>query len=238
MKFKTRRLQGPLTKLTGRSWEDVSPKLEEWLAKLNRIIVEGIPAGFNAITASVIGIVSSAGTEGSGWAAADHTHDGRHTLLDGRLHTDSSIDPPAKGAIIAGSATLWDLLPPSSDDLVLTLDAAQALGLKWAAPGSSILSPPQIVANQNNYNPGGGDIWRLSSDASRNITGIAAGVSGKRLRIANVGAFDIVLKHQDGLSTVANRLLGQGFADITLTPEFQADLWYDPTTTRWRMVAL
>jgi hypothetical protein len=106
----------------------------------------------------------------------------------------------------------------------------------------SVLSPAQITANQNDYNPtglnnggapNGASIARLSSDASRDITSIVGGVTGRLLVLVNVGAQNIVLKDDDGATgTAANRL--QLNADITLLPEQSIMLWYDGTSSRWR----
>lgn len=108
----------------------------------------------------------------------------------------------------------------------------------------SILSPAQITSNQNDYNPtglnsggapNGATIVRLSTDASRDITSIVGGVSGRLLILANVGSQNIVLKDDDGATgTAANRL--QLNADITLLPEQSIMLWYDGTSSRWRSI--
>lgn len=76
-KFATRRFTGAELRLVRRSWEDVAQELEEYLRKLLYQITGGIPAGFNNVTPTNINAndVGSPGTEGSGWAAADHTHD-------------------------------------------------------------------------------------------------------------------------------------------------------------------
>jgi hypothetical protein len=61
---------------------------------------------------------------------------------------------------------------------------------------SGDISPTQITSNQNNYNPTGlstATVLRLTSDASRIISGIAGGTDGRLLTLANVGSNDIVL---------------------------------------------
>jgi hypothetical protein len=82
---------------------------------------------------------------------------------------------------------------------------------------AGILSPAQLTANQNDYNPTGlstNSALRLTSDASRNITGIVGRDNGGLLRIVNVGANPIVLQNENAGSVATNRLsLG---ADITL----------------------
>ena len=105
-------------------------------------------------------------------------------------------------------------------------------------------TPAQITANQNDYSIGGQSYFvRLSSDAARNITGLtipADGLGntqadGEVHLLVNVGAQNIVLKHQDAASTAANRFLNSTGADITLSAEQAADIVYDGTTQRWRV---
>lgn len=103
------------------------------------------------------------------------------------------------------------------------------------------LTPSQITSNQNDYNPTGWNekqtILRLSSDASRNITGLIPGSNPKNRHvwIFNVGSNNIVLKDDDSGSSAANRFALSG--DITLTPDSSALLYYDSTTSKWRAVA-
>lgn len=113
-----------------------------------------------------------------------------------------------------------------------------------ATPSFSINSPSQITADQNNYTFSGsfGRYLRLSSDASRNITGLAntwgslvTNWPGDTLTIINVGSNDIVLVHQSASSTATNRFLNSTGADITLSANQAADLFYDDTTQRWRV---
>lgn len=100
------------------------------------------------------------------------------------------------------------------------------------------ITPTQITANQNNYSPTGfatASVMRLSSDASRNITGLAVTGSftdGRFLMLHNIGSFNIVLTTEDANSTAANRFLFDG--NITLTPEQSITLWYDTDSDRWR----
>lgn len=99
------------------------------------------------------------------------------------------------------------------------------------------ISPAQITANQNNFNPtdlAGAAILRLNSDASRTITGLAGGADGRVVVIENVGSFDIVLADEDSGSTAANRFALSG--SITLLADTVATLNYDATSSRWRML--
>jgi hypothetical protein len=97
-----------------------------------------------------------------------------------------------------------------------------------------MVSPAQITSNQDNYAPGVARYLRLSSDASRDITGLVAGVDGQRATIVNIGSNNIVLKNET-TSTAANRFHNSTGADITLAADQKADLIYDNTTSRWRV---
>jgi len=101
-------------------------------------------------------------------------------------------------------------------------------------------SPAQITSNQNNYAlPSGTNSRfkvRLSTDASRTVTGIVPQTSGDAIYIINIGANDLVLAHQSGSSTAANRMISPTGADLTLGADEYAYLWYDDVTTRWRIL--
>lgn len=100
------------------------------------------------------------------------------------------------------------------------------------------ISPAQIVANTNDYNPTGlaaATILRLNTDASRDLTGLAGGADGRVVFILNVGSFDLVLKNASGSSSASNRFL-LGGTDVTLTADKGAFLLYDSTSSRWRLI--
>jgi hypothetical protein len=130
-------------------------------------------------------------------------------------------------------------------DLGLTRATARVLNLSGGASAGTLRavpdSPAQITADQNNYAAGTGRslFYRLSTDASRNITGFnpAGGTNqdGELHYFINVGSFDIVLKHEDAASTAANRFLNSTGADLTLTANQTALLVYDGTSARWRV---
>lgn len=100
-------------------------------------------------------------------------------------------------------------------------------------------TPIQITANQNDYaQPETPGIWRLSTDAARDITGISYSNDGELIRIVNVGSNNLVLKHQNAGSRAENRLICTGAADITLAANEAAIGWYDEITLRWRIFKL
>jgi hypothetical protein len=103
---------------------------------------------------------------------------------------------------------------------------------------TGVISPAQITANQNDYNPTGvatASVLQLSSDASRNITGLAGGAEGRLVSLINVGSQPIVLTDESSSSSAANRFtLG---ASLTVAAKQAALLRYDGTAARWRLIA-
>lgn len=124
-------------------------------------------------------------------------------------------------------------------------DGATAGGLRLAKKNiAEVLTPSQITSNQNNYSPTGmkhAQVLRISTDASRDITGIVPttvtdSTDGRILMLHNVGSFAAVLKDQSASSTAANRF-DLGGNDISIGTKQSAVLRYDNTTSRWQMVA-
>lgn len=111
----------------------------------------------------------------------------------------------------------------------------------WTNPGAlrdtGVVSPAQLVANTDNWavtGIAGAKIIRASTDASRNLTGIASPTAGQSIRLCNIGAFNLVLIH-DATSTAANRFYCPNNASVTLRPNGWVELWYDSTSSRWRV---
>jgi len=102
---------------------------------------------------------------------------------------------------------------------------------------SGVIAPSQITANQNDYAPTGfsaASVVRISTDASRNITGLAGGAEGREIIVINAGANPAVLKDENASSTAANRF---GFgSDLTLAAKQGATLIYDGNAARWRQI--
>jgi hypothetical protein len=101
-----------------------------------------------------------------------------------------------------------------------------------------VVSPAEITENTNNYNPGTGDIFRLTANAARNITGIVARTDGAAILLINVDSTDaITLKHASADSTDVNRILVPWEGDYVMSAKGGAALLvYDDTTDRWRVV--
>jgi hypothetical protein len=100
------------------------------------------------------------------------------------------------------------------------------------------ISPAQITSDQNDFNPTGlasASVLRLTSDASRNITGLSGGGDGRIVAIVNIGANDIVLQDASASSSAASRFAFG--ADVTLAAKQSAVLWYDAADQRWKLLA-
>ena len=97
-------------------------------------------------------------------------------------------------------------------------------------------TPAQITAGQNNYQLGEAVVHRLSTDASRTITGFVAPLIERMDLIINVGAQDLVIANQSGSSSAANRVITVSGADTTLGANGTMMLWYDLTTARYREI--
>jgi hypothetical protein len=120
-----------------------------------------------------------------------------------------------------------------------TIDSPAVTGtadIQQAIKFTGDISPTQIAANTDDWAPTGfstASVIRFTTDASRNLTGIAAGSEGRQVCLMNVGNFNLVLKDST-TSTAANQFaLG---ADITLTPKQACTLMYDGTSSKWRIV--
>ena len=100
------------------------------------------------------------------------------------------------------------------------------------------ISPSQITADQNDYNPTSlatSVVLRLTSDASRTLTGLQGGSDGRLLLLRNVGSHTIWLADQSTASSAANRF-DLGFASTPLFPGSTIALQYDATDSRWKLL--
>lgn len=109
--------------------------------------------------------------------------------------------------------------------------------IDWGSSGLNlrVSTLGQITANQNDYALGSASLFRLSSDASRTITGFEGGTDGKGIVLANVGSNNIVIANQSASSGAINRVITGTSGDITLSADDVAILFYDGTTERWRV---
>jgi hypothetical protein len=107
---------------------------------------------------------------------------------------------------------------------------------QMTAPVNVTTTPAQITSNRNDYalEIATNDIFRISSSAAVNITGITAGLfDGHAILLRNVGSFAITLRHQDAASAAANRLISPWAGDVVVSANSSMLLMYDSTLSRW-----
>lgn len=124
----------------------------------------------------------------------------------------------------------------AADGTALLPESLEITGGPFAVRGD--ISPAQITADQNDYTPTGladAVVLRLTSDASRTITGLGGGADGRVLMLANVGAQTITLADESASSLAANRFALA--ANLTLGADTAVTLLYDSTSSRWRLVS-
>jgi hypothetical protein len=121
------------------------------------------------------------------------------------------------------------------DGVDLTVNNDLNVGSAFRLTGD--ITPSQITANQNDYNPTGlstASTLRLSTDAAREITGLAGGSDGRIIIIHNGGSNDLTLKDESASSSAANRFALS--EDLILAADKSAILQYDSTSSRWRLL--
>lgn len=145
--------------------------------------------------------------------------------LKGRASNSSGVPADIAGA---GAGTV-----PIDTGTVLAYGVLTRLLQNLSLEGD--ISPAQYTADQNNLNPanlGTAALLRISTDASRNFTGLTVGTADGDLKFwLNVGSFNQVLVSESASSTATNRFTG---GDVTVGPSECAVLYHDPTTDRWR----
>jgi hypothetical protein len=124
--------------------------------------------------------------------------------------------------------------------LCSTVDATGKLVKLGKLEIGNAITPAPLAADTNNYNPTGLDtagILRISASTEVNLSGLAAQAAGRLIFIHNVGADQIHLLNQSGLSTDVNRFALPGGGALTLEHSAIALVQYDGTAARWRVVA-
>ena len=105
---------------------------------------------------------------------------------------------------------------------------------------SNPITPPSIVAQEDDYTPTGisdSNILRLSSTGNNTITGLAAPspAKGQVILLVNIGSGNITLSNNDGDSLAVNRFLMSGNKNVQ--SEESVQLTYDVTSQRWRVIS-
>lgn len=104
------------------------------------------------------------------------------------------------------------------------------------------LTPTALAGDVNDYVPATGNsmrqVWRMeASGAARTATGLAVQRTGDTEWVCNIGSTnDVIIAHQSGSSSAANRVITRTGGNLVLPPGAWAQLWHDQTTDRWREI--
>jgi len=156
-----------------------------------------------------------------------------YRIVSSAIAADRDLTLP----LITGTDTLAVL------GLAQTFTAAQSVAAKLDAQKdfylSGDISPTQITADQNDYNPTNlstSSVLMLDCDSSfRTITGLQSGADGRILIVHNMStANTLLLANQNTNSSAANRFDFGGY-DIPLFPSSQVMLFYDNVNSRWKI---
>jgi hypothetical protein len=124
--------------------------------------------------------------------------------------------------------------------LTLTGTTLSASGGGGGGADGTVLSPAQITAWQNNYNPSSWastvGVLRINSNQFHFLSGLTATTDGHTVRIFNTGTFPIGLYNQNTDSTAANRFSFDDH-DVIILPQNSVELYYDGTAQRWSLAA-
>lgn len=176
-----------------------------------------------------------------------------------KLHFDGALTLThhATDLVLAGAANITtaagdeiEFAEYASGDWRM-VGGVKADGTAWVGGGANVdvagtfalsgdISPAQITADQNDYNPtglSGASVIRITTDSTlRTITGLAGGADGRVVCIDYIsGSGGLKLADDSASSTAANRF--DLAADVTLTAPCIAVLKYDATSSRWRVMA-
>jgi hypothetical protein len=169
------------------------------------------------------------------FGGASYTGAATGLKLDGWTGTAPTSYGIYLGSSIDIGTTRWAIYSLSTSKSLFSGN----VNFSGATTTATATTAAQIVANQNDYNPGGQSYFqRWSSDASRNVTGLTFTVvqaDGESHDLCNTGAQNIVLVHDDGSSsTAANRFKFKAATNRTVAPDECVLVTYDSSTARWR----
>jgi hypothetical protein len=155
-----------------------------------------------------------------------------------------SVAPP-----VTGQLPLANFTPSSVADAVLTSNAGTPA---WDNTPqiqtyyfSGRITPANISANQNDYNPIDGvssqsfhEVMQISVSATGafDITGFDVGTTGEPKVFTNRGTSTITLKHNDSNSSVNNRIWCPNATDFAVQGKTSVQLYYSQPDNKWVVV--
>ena len=163
-----------------------------------------------------------------------------------------TVDDGASAFIVCTGATFFAVVSAPGDvtrtgtqtltNKTLTAPVITAPNFSTTIALTGDITPAQITADQNDYAPTGHDtasVFRLASDTTRTITGIAGGADGRIIIIYNIGSSAINFAHESASSAAANRIQIIGTNTLVLYGGafVSATFQYDATLSRWKLIA-
>ena len=155
-----------------------------------------------------------------------------------RLRRDSAATWTSVNPVLASGEPGFEL---NTGKLKIGDGSTAWSGLSYLSGSSgseiNVSSPSAISTSQNNYDPGSGDVLRLSASASGvNITGLVPRLEKIRLLI-NIGTTNnLTLVHESASSSSGNRFITPNGGNYIVAPTGSSTLFYDDTSLRWRVV--
>jgi hypothetical protein len=153
----------------------------------------------------------------------------------------ATANPLMNGTAAPGTSLRWahgDHVHPTDTSRAPTASPTftGAVNISGTILYTGVGSPASLSGNQNNWSPtglGSSTVFRISSSAAVNITGLVAQPAGTSLVLINIGTtYPITLTNLDSNSSALNQFnLG---ANVVLGPSQSVQLWYDGTTGVWR----
>lgn len=161
--------------------------------------------------------------------------------------TAAGAVPLTGGEIVAGnsvsviydsSAGVFHLISyPFPTDFSTSTITAGTLTSAGTFKLTGVITPASLAVNTDDWNPAGfadSAIVRASSVAAITLSGLQARDAGTVVDLQNVGSNTITLVSNNAGSLAANRFV---FArSLELHPSESVLLWYDQTSTGWRLV--
>ncbi len=142
--------------------------------------------------------------------------------------------------------------PPSGDvsgdivvDSVTSTGPVESNGIEntgYLIEGNAI-RPSATTGVINDYAPtdfANARVIYQDTSGSTTLNGIAGGADGRRILLVNIGANTLTMAHEAAASVAANRFIGIGAANVSLTAAAMnaAELIYDATAARWRILGM